>query len=106
MMQRKVTKGRDELAAKLTGVSGGKVVLVFDGKKGEAESSYGADPEVNTRNTHSANAPSSTLWPYRADPHPSSQRLGHRRQLRTLEPTVPRCRLSSHAAATRRASKG
>mmetsp|Transcript_5195 Transcript_5195/g.13651 ORF Transcript_5195/g.13651 Transcript_5195/m.13651 type:complete len:152 (+) Transcript_5195:2-457(+) len=46
MMQRKVTKGRELLAEKLAGVKGSKIVLVFDGKKGEEESSSGIDPEV------------------------------------------------------------
>ena len=46
MMQRKVTKGRELLTEKLSGIKGGKVVLVFDGKKGEAESSSGSDPQV------------------------------------------------------------
>ena len=46
MMQRKVTKGRDELAAKLSGIKAGQYVLVFDGKKGEAEQEYGEDPFV------------------------------------------------------------
>ena len=32
MMQRKVTKGRDELALKLAGCRQGKVVLVYDGR--------------------------------------------------------------------------
>lgn len=47
MTQRKVTKGRDELAAKIAGCRQGQMVLVFDGREGEAESaSDGADPRV------------------------------------------------------------
>jgi hypothetical protein len=46
MMQRKVTKGRDELAKKLSGARGGDFVLVFDGKRGEQEISSGSDPRV------------------------------------------------------------
>ena len=46
-MQRKVTKGRSELAAKLAGIRGGKLILVFGGRKGEQEASYGDDPEVS-----------------------------------------------------------
>lgn len=46
MATRKVTKGRDALAAKLAGCMGREVVLVFDGKQGEAPSSSGTDPRV------------------------------------------------------------
>jgi hypothetical protein len=35
MMQRKVTKGREQLAARLAGISGAEVVIVFDGRAGE-----------------------------------------------------------------------
>jgi len=47
MAHRKVTKGRDELAAKLAGIRPAEVTLVFDGKRGEAESvSVTRDPRV------------------------------------------------------------
>ncbi|KAL3932396.1 MAG: hypothetical protein SGPRY_000719 [Prymnesium sp.] len=54
MMQRKVTKGRERLAEKLAGTKGSnwnafiavQVVLVFDGKKSEPESTSGSDPQV------------------------------------------------------------
>merc|ERR1719399_1103915 len=49
MGSRGVTKGREALAAKLTGIRGARVVLVFDGKAGEAESvipAAGGAPEV------------------------------------------------------------
>lgn len=47
MSQRKVTKGREALAEKLSGVRGGPCVLVFDGKRGEEASvSAGKDPLV------------------------------------------------------------
>lgn len=57
MNQRKVTKGRDELAAKITGCRQGKMVLVFDGREGEAPTSGGSDPQVvvtrgETEGTH------------------------------------------------------
>ena len=44
MMQRKVTKGREALCGKLTGIKAGRVVIVFDGKPGEEfQSTEGAD---------------------------------------------------------------
>ena len=46
MRQRKVTKGRDELAAKIAGCRQGAVVLVWDGREGESETSSGTDPRV------------------------------------------------------------
>jgi hypothetical protein len=46
MAHRKVTKGRDELAAKLAGIRPAKVTIVFDGKRGEAESDSGSNPRV------------------------------------------------------------
>ena len=47
MATRKVTKGRDELAAKLAGIRGYReVVLIFDGRRGEKASSSGSDPRV------------------------------------------------------------
>ena len=46
MSQRKVTRGREELAAKLTGVRNAEVVLVWDGRPGEVESIKGSDPQV------------------------------------------------------------
>lgn len=46
MSHRKVTKGRDELAAKLAGIRGSQVTLVFDGKRGEGASDSGSDPRV------------------------------------------------------------
>lgn len=48
MMQRKVTKGRENLAEKLGMVKEGqnKIVLVFDGRQGEAASEWGDHPEV------------------------------------------------------------
>lgn len=46
MSHRKVTKGRDELAAKLTGIRGMRTVIVFDGRRGEASSTSGSDPQV------------------------------------------------------------
>lgn len=46
MSHRKVTKGRDELAAKLSGIRGCQVVLVYDGKRGEAASTRDGDPQV------------------------------------------------------------
>ena len=48
MMQRKVTKGRENLAEKLSAVKEGafQIVLVFDGRKGEAASVVGEHPQV------------------------------------------------------------
>ena len=46
MAHRKVTKGREELAAKLEGIRPAVVTLVFDGKRGEAESDNGSNPRV------------------------------------------------------------
>ena len=46
MGQRKVTKGRDALAAKLAGMNVGRCVLVFDGKAGEAAKTRGTDPVI------------------------------------------------------------
>ena len=46
MSHRKVTKGRQELAAQLRGVRGAKTVIVFDGKRGEAAVSDGTNPQV------------------------------------------------------------
>ncbi len=46
MMQRKVTKGRDDLAGRLRGVRGAEVVIVFDGRDGEQASEAGDDPRV------------------------------------------------------------
>ena len=36
MMQRKVTKGREALCGKLSGIKNGRIIVVFDGKAGEA----------------------------------------------------------------------
>ena len=41
-----MTKGRDELTARLQGIRGGSAVIVFDGRRGEAASEYGEDPHV------------------------------------------------------------
>jgi len=46
MAHRKVTKGREEMAAKLAGIRGARCVLVFDGRRGEATSTSGNDPQV------------------------------------------------------------
>ena len=46
MAQRKVTKGREALAEKMAGIRPAKVTLVFDGRKGEAESVSGSNPRV------------------------------------------------------------
>ncbi len=46
MATRKVTKGRDALAAQLSGCRGREVVVVFDGKVGEQASTSGTDPVV------------------------------------------------------------
>ena len=46
MSHRKVTKGRDELAAKLAGIRGSRTVLVFDGRRGEKASVQGSNPQV------------------------------------------------------------
>ena len=46
MAQRKVTKGREALAARLAGVRGAEVVLVFDGREGESHVESGHDPRV------------------------------------------------------------
>ena len=46
MMHRKVTKGREDLTAKLAGIRGGRTVIVFDGRKGEVASETGSDPYV------------------------------------------------------------
>ena len=46
MAHRKVTKGRDALAAKLQGIRPAKVTLVFDGKRGEQENEYGSNPRI------------------------------------------------------------
>ncbi|KAL1498929.1 hypothetical protein AB1Y20_013450 [Prymnesium parvum] len=46
MMQRKVSKGREVLAEKLSGVKASEVVLVFDGKRGEPDSTTGSNPQV------------------------------------------------------------
>lgn len=46
MAHRKVTRGRDELAAKISGIRGARTVLVYDGKRGEAPSLAGSNPQV------------------------------------------------------------
>ena len=46
MSHRKVTKGREALRDKLGGIRGCSTILVFDGRKGEAESSIGTNPQV------------------------------------------------------------
>eukprot|EP00316_Scyphosphaera_apsteinii_P022184 CAMPEP_0119329300 /NCGR_PEP_ID=MMETSP1333-20130426/75514_1 /TAXON_ID=418940 /ORGANISM="Scyphosphaera apsteinii, Strain RCC1455" /LENGTH=154 /DNA_ID=CAMNT_0007338383 /DNA_START=65 /DNA_END=529 /DNA_ORIENTATION=- len=46
MMQRKVTKGRVQLAEKVSGLTRGDVFLVFDGKPGEEFQMTGTDPCV------------------------------------------------------------
>lgn len=46
MAHRKVTKGRDELAAKLAGIRGIRAIIVFDGRRGEAASDIGSNPRV------------------------------------------------------------
>ena len=46
MAHRKVTKGREALAAKLAGIKPVKVTLVFDGKHGESPSDSGSNPRI------------------------------------------------------------
>jgi len=46
MSHRKVTKGREALRDKLSGIRGSAVTLVFDGKAGEAESDDGSNPRM------------------------------------------------------------
>lgn len=46
MMQKKVTKGRQRLAQKLGGPRSDEMVLVFDGKPGEAFQVVGSNPQV------------------------------------------------------------
>ena len=46
MMQQRVTKGRENLTRKISGVKSREVILVFDGRAGEAFERAGADPEV------------------------------------------------------------
>lgn len=46
MAHRKVTKGREELAAKLAGIRPAKATIVFDGRLGEEESETGSNPRV------------------------------------------------------------
>jgi predicted RNA-binding protein with PIN domain len=46
MGHRKVTKGREQLAAKISGIRGSQVIIVFDGKRGEAATVSGSDPQV------------------------------------------------------------
>ena len=46
MAHRKVTKGREALAARLAGIRPARVTLVFDGKRGELPSESGSNPRV------------------------------------------------------------
>ena len=46
MAHRKVTKGREALAAKLAGIRPAKVTIIFDGKRGESESVSGTNPRI------------------------------------------------------------
>ena len=59
MSHRKVTKGRTELAAKLAGIKGARTVLVFDGKRGEAASTSGSNPQVVITNGGNEGGPRS-----------------------------------------------
>ena len=50
MAHRKVTKGREALAEKMAGIRPMKVILVFDGRIGEAPSDSGVNPRVVVTN--------------------------------------------------------
>jgi alanine dehydrogenase len=46
MSHRKVTHGREQMCAKISGVRGSTVVVVFDGRIGEEASDTNSDPRV------------------------------------------------------------